>query len=74
MSVVNFNTARDEAEKYDKTLHKNLIEMQSDMQMALDLSPGECPDENPEKNALMLYERTLAASIKRLEELSPYLK
>lgn len=74
MAVLDFKNAREEAEKYDKTLHKNLIEMQSDMQMALDLSPGECPDENPEKNALMLYEKTLAASIQRLKELSPYLK
>lgn len=74
MSVANFSTARDEAEKYDKTLYKNLIAMQSDMQMALDLSPGTCPDENPEKNALLQYERTLAASIQRLKALSPYLK
>ena len=48
--------------------------MHADMCMALDLTQGVCPDENPEKNSLMQYERTLAATVERLKELSPYLK
>lgn len=73
MSVTNFKTVRDEAKKADEALLKNLVGMHSDMCMALDLTKGVCPDENPEKNALMIYEQTLSAGIKRLKELSPYL-
>lgn len=74
MSVANFSEKRDTASKRDKDLLDVLTDMHSDMKMALDISPGVCPDENPEKNALLQYERTCAAAIQRLKELSPYLK
>tara|TARA_R100000951_G_scaffold76717_1_gene64802 strand:+ start:401 stop:625 length:225 start_codon:yes stop_codon:yes gene_type:complete len=72
MPVADFTKARNEAEKYDKLLLDNLVNMHADMCTALDLTKGTCPEEEPEKNALMQYERTLAASIQRLKELSPY--
>lgn len=73
-SVSIFAEQREKFTQKDRELVKELIDMHADMCMALDLTQGVCPDENPEKNSLMQYERTLAATVERLKELSPYLK
>lgn len=74
MSVTNLDEKRETFSKQDRVLLENLIEMHADMCTALDLTKGVCPEESPEKNSLMQYEQTLAAGIKRLKDLSPYLK
>ena len=71
--IASLDKKRESDAELDKALLEDLIEMHADMCMALDLTKDICPDENPEKNALMRYEVTLSASIRRLKRLSPHL-